>query len=482
MSHIITQQILPGLHWVEIPAAGLRLQCGCPPDANKYLRAAGLICEGIHGETGPNAILLADTTAEPYTKGWYPVNTAEFSVMQMLYLQGLIVPNHPNNTGKKPLLIGETAELNRQLRYIYYGNYGLDNIRKLQAAGMNEQEAAAFWYVKEKFAFGAINPITNLIQPVYLDATETVEPLTGCYITRLQPNHFRISYASETVEINLQPGIFPSAYSLPAVHLPNDVAFGILHVGDGDGWDATRPCMGTALLFYEQCYMVDAGPNVWQNWQQTGKTLADIQGVFLTHAHDDHAIGLMQAIHSGMRLPVYCNSVVQAAFKQKMAALAGISPNEMTYFFDFRLLNIHQWQTIATAENGATLQVMPCYSLHPIETHIYYFRYTDAAGNQKTYGHLADILSERGLRAMEQSAPEQSRWLFEQIRRYYYLPADLKKIDIGGGATHGLAEDFISDTTVVKIFAHTHRPLTTEELKIGQARAFGDCDVLQALI
>lgn len=475
MSSIIVQQVLAGLYWVEIPAIGFRLQCGCPPDANKYLREAGLITAAAHGETGPNAILLADVTAPPHVQGWFPVNTAEFSVMQMLYLQGLIIPNHPNNTGRKPMLIGEQEEVVRQMNYIYSGNYGLDSPEELCEAGMSVQEAEAFWYVKKKFAFGTLHPVTHLIEPIYLEGVSSVEIFNDCQIERLSPNYFRISYASESVEIHLQPQLFSPSYQLPAVTLPGSSAFGIIHMGEGDGWDEHRPCMGAALAFHGEHYLIDAGPHVLHNWQLTGKLISDIKAVFLTHAHDDHAIGLVQAVGKGLRLPVYCGSVIKAAFTKKMSALMGIHTEEMEQFFEFRPLEMRQWNLVATA-NGATLEAMPCYSLHPIETHIYYFRYTDADGTVKIYGHLADILSEKGLQAMEIDAPEQVRWLFKHIRDNYYLPADWKKIDIGGGATHGLAEDFIHDTTSVKIFAHVHRPLSMAELQIGCARNFGDWD------
>jgi hemerythrin len=478
MSGIVVRQILAGLYWVEIPAIGLRLQCGCPPDANKYLRAAGFIRAEAQGETGPNAILLADVTTNPLTQGWFPVNAAEFSVMQMLYLQGLIVPNHPNNTGRKPMLIGAAQEMNRQMNYIYFGNYGLDSPEELLAAGMSAEEAEAFWYAKKKFAFGTLHPITHLIEPVCLEGNSPIALANGCQIERLRPNYFRISHAGESVEIHLQPQIFPPSYQLPQVSMPKAVAFGILHIGEGDGWDENRPCMGSALTFHDTHYLIDAGPHVLHNWQQTGKTLGDIQAVFLTHAHDDHAIGLIQAISKGIRLPVYCGSVIKAAFVKKMSALMGIRAEEMERFFEFRLLDMQRWNPIATV-NGATLEAMPCYSLHPIETHIYYFRYTDARGAVKIYGHLADILSEKGLQAMETDAPEQVRWLFDHIRANYYMPADWKKIDIGGGATHGMAEDFIQDSTPVKIWAHVHRPLSAAELQIGCARSFGDWDGYQ---
>lgn len=476
MKGIVVQQVLAGLYWVEIPAIGLRLQCGCPPDANKYLRAAGLIAAAANGETGPNAILLADVTTPLHQEGWFLVNAAEFSVMQMLYLQGLIVPNHPNNTGQKPLLIGEPAEIERQLRYIYYGNYGLDTLEELLWAGMSAQEAEAFWFAKKKFAFGGPYPVTDWIEPVHLSDGAPAVLANGCRIERLQPNCFRISYAGESAEICLQPQIFPPAYQLPMVGLPNEeMGFGILHVGEGDGWDETRPCMGAALAFHGQYYMVDAGPHIWHNWQRTGKNISDIQAVFLTHAHDDHAIGLLQGISQRRPLMVYCGSVIKASFCKKMSALIGVQPDEMTQLFDFCLLDMHRWNLIASAA-GATLEAMPCYSLHPIETHIYYFRYTDSTGQQRIYGHLADILSDSSMQAMQADAPDTIRWLFDKVRAHYQLPADIKKIDIGGGATHGAAEDFIYDTTPVKVWAHVHRPLSARELQIGCARRFGDWD------
>jgi hemerythrin len=52
-------------------------------------------------------------------------NLAEFPILQMLYRQGMLMPNHPNNTGRKPKLIGTPEQLAAQLRYIHRGNYGL---------------------------------------------------------------------------------------------------------------------------------------------------------------------------------------------------------------------------------------------------------------------------------------------------------------------------------------------------------------------
>ena len=79
-----------GMYWVGIPEAGLYILCGCPADSVKHLMKRGLIVQGekdgIKYETGPNAILLS---------------------------------NHPNNTGIKPMLIGLEEQVKAQSQYIY---------------------------------------------------------------------------------------------------------------------------------------------------------------------------------------------------------------------------------------------------------------------------------------------------------------------------------------------------------------------------
>ena len=94
-----------GIHWVCVPEVELRVLCGCPAEAVKHLIKRGLILPqeigGVMCETGPNAILLSDVLLQ---NGEF-ANLAEFPVLQMLYKQGLIVPGHPNNTGRKPMLL-----------------------------------------------------------------------------------------------------------------------------------------------------------------------------------------------------------------------------------------------------------------------------------------------------------------------------------------------------------------------------------------
>jgi hemerythrin len=99
MSKMNKIRITEGVYWVEVPEAQLFILCGCPEDSVKHLMKRGLIVSheinGIHCETGPNAILLSDIALQ---NGHFS-NLSEFPVMQMLYRQGMILPGHPNNVG-----------------------------------------------------------------------------------------------------------------------------------------------------------------------------------------------------------------------------------------------------------------------------------------------------------------------------------------------------------------------------------------------
>ena len=133
------QRVTNGVFWVEIPEADLFVLCGCPADSVKHLMKAGLIVErekhGVMAQTGPNAILLSDTTIQ---KGSFS-NLAEFPVLQMLYLQGMILPGHPNNTGRKPMLIGLEDQVKSQSSYIYRGTYGLASHTEIGRASCRER-------------------------------------------------------------------------------------------------------------------------------------------------------------------------------------------------------------------------------------------------------------------------------------------------------------------------------------------------------
>ena len=162
-------RVTSGVYWVSIQEAGLYILCGCPADIVKFLMKYGFIKtvekEGVSFESGPNAILLSDVLVQ---HGHFS-NLAEFPVLQMLYRQGMILPNHPNNTGVRPILIGTEKQINAQMQYIYCGNYGLTSVDEIVQAGIPKEKAEEMMRMKLKFAFGQIRKTEELLDSRIVD-------------------------------------------------------------------------------------------------------------------------------------------------------------------------------------------------------------------------------------------------------------------------------------------------------------------------
>lgn len=475
MAAIKTIEVATGIYWVEIPGADLRILCGCPADSVKHLMKKGLIIpvevDGVPCETGPNAILLSDALVQ---SGAF-ANLAEFPVLQMLYRQGLILPNHPNNTGRKPLLIGLGSQVQAQLRYIYRGNYGLVDEEELMAAGMNEVRARQEMRMKLRFAFGKIKTSEDFLDTLTV-GSEPVEICGGATIQRLAHNVFQFAHGGETatVDLNLPKGAsYPSPYPLGFICSGREY-FSVIHSGDGDGWDTERPAMASIVVFQGHIYLIDAGPNIEHSLAALGIGVSEVKGIFHTHAHDDHFCGLTTLMQADHRVEHYATPAVRASVAAKWSALMSRPEQEFSQYFKPVDLREGYWNDV----DG--LEVKPVFSPHPLETTVMFFRAKGENG-YRTYAHLADIASRRVLDAFvtdDEDAPGISREVYDTVWKDYLAKADIKKIDKGGGLIHGEAKDFRDDPSERIILSHTAVPLTDEEKEIGSDAAFGSVDVL----
>lgn len=470
-------EVARGIQWVEIPEVNLRILCGCPADAVKHLIKRGLILpkqfKGVACETGPNALLLSDLSVQ---NGEF-ANLAEFPILQMLYKQGLILPGHPNNVGSKPLLIGSAEQVDSQLRYIYRGNYGLVSREEIIDAGVSAEQADELMRIKLKFAFGSIRPTSDFVDTCVVDVG-TVQIADGVSLCRLSTNVFEFSYQGESIQVdlNLKPGeAYECAYPLGFRRFEPEY-FAIIHTGEGDGWDVNRPCMSSIITYQGRIYLIDAGPNLATSMAALGIGIDQVDGIFHTHAHDDHFAGLTTLMRAGRRISYFATPLVRSSVAKKLAALMGVEEEQFSDYFDIRDLTVDTWNNV----DG--LEVMPVYSPHPVETNIYMFRALWGDG-YRTYGHFADIVSLDVLQAMvtdKKNEPGLDQAAFERTRQAYLVPVDLKKIDVGGNMIHGSAKDFRGDTSKRILLAHRAGDLTPQEKEIGSSAAFGTVDILVA--
>ncbi len=468
-------QVSEGVYWINIPGANLRILCGCPADSVKHLMRMGLIAkrqqDGREYETGPNAILLADTSSQ---NGGFS-NLAEFPVLQIFYRQGSILPKHPNNDGTRPLLIGSPAQVKAQIEYMDIGKYGIVEPKELEKIGLDATEIRELLAVKTRFAFGRMESVGKLLDTRLIDREES-ELRDGVFIRRKEINVFEIRHGGETLEINLnlaQNKIYEPAVRLD-YHSISREYFSIVHMGEGDGWDPYRPCMGSLLCYQGKLYLIDAGPHILRSLTALGISASEIEGVFQTHAHDDHFAGLPTLARADHRIKFYATPLVRASVMKKASALMGLSPQRFEAHFEPVNLEAERWNDL----DG--LEVMPIPSPHPVETTAFYFR-VFWEGGYRTYGHLADIIAFDTLGELAKKAPKDSGFpsgLLERTRTFYHMKADVKKIDAGGGMIHGAVADFSGDPSGKILIAHKAEALTDAEKEIGSDAVFGSQDVL----
>ncbi|MBF0470133.1 MAG: cyclic nucleotide-binding domain-containing protein [Gammaproteobacteria bacterium] len=468
-------EITTGVYWLQVPEAELYVLCGCPAEVVKHLMRHGQIATTREGEvtfeTGPNAILLSDN---PLQNGSF-ANLAEFPILQMLYRQGMMVPGHPNNSGAKPILIGHPAQVKAQLEYIHRGNYGLLNLEELLEAGVDPTMAELMMRVKRRFAFGAIQDPSQIITSVEVgDGDSAVEIYNGVTIRRLAPNHFEFSYRGDVQEVDLNLGpeeSYHSPYTLDYHEIPREY-FSVLHSGEGDGWDINHPSMSSVIMFQGEVYLVDAPPNITDTLEMLGIDMSEVEGLFHTHIHDDHFAGITTLMLSDHKIKYYATPMVRYSTEKKLAALLGESGSSLGDFFEICDLELDNWNNINQ------MGVKPIYSPHPVENNIFIFRVRDTTGF-KTYAHWADLTSFDLLDKMVGSGDDLlPEGFISRIKSNYLHPADIKKIDIGGGMIHGNAEDFRYDASTRISLAHINRPLTNDEKEIGSAAPFGSVDTL----
>ena len=475
MARIRKVTVATGTYWVGIPEVDLYILCGCPADSVKHMIKQGFIRttekDGVSYEFGPNAILLSDVSIQ---NGEF-ANLAEFPVLQMLYFQGMIIPGHPNNKGVNPLLIGKKEQVEAQREYIYRGNYGLTSVEELMEAEATEELAHELMEMKLKFAFGKIRKTEELLDSCIIE-DEAAEVRGGVSIKRLGLNLYEIRYKGEalTVDLNLTGDeTYAAPYKLGFYPLHRE-QFSVIHSGDGNGWDLNRPCMASIISFQGKIYLIDAGPDIAYSLQALGVDISEIEGVFHTHAHDDHFSGMPVLMLSNRRIKYYATPLVRVSVFKKLAALLSIEGLDFEAFFEVHDLQENEWN------NVSGLEVKPLLSPHPVETNFFVFRSYGKDG-YRTYAHLADITSDhvlKGMLAKDKDGPGISKEFYEQIRTNYLTSADLKKIDVGGGMIHGEAQDFESDKSRRIVLSHTSKKLTRAEKSIGSETAFGTVDVL----
>jgi hemerythrin len=232
--------------------------------------------------------------------------------------------------------------------------------------------------------------------------------------------------------------------------------------------------MGSIICRNGLFYLVDAGPHITFSLDALGIGAGDIEGIFHSHAHDDHFAGLTSLVRSERRMKYFAAPYVRATAQKKLAALMRFDEERFSRFFEVHDLVPGEWNSVEGME------VRPLYSPHPVETTIFFFR-AGAGAETRTYAHLADIPSFDVLGKMAEgrdgtgALTEAGRAAFT---REALAAVNLKKIDVGGGLIHGNAIDFASDASDKILLSHGIASIPDPLRGVAITASFGDADVL----
>jgi len=470
-----TMPVTTGVFVVDIPEAGLNVLCGSPPDVVKHLMKRGFIVERRVGDTvfesGPNAILLSDVPVQ----GGVFANMIEFPILQMFYRQGMIIPGHPGNTGRKPLVIGLSSQLSAMSEYLFRGTYGLANEKEIAETGVPKSLAKEILRYKMLFAYNKMRKTEEIVDLISVD-TGSIKLPGGVEVKRLGLNRYAFLCEGKQAEVNLnlKEGNGYEASVHTDFHRVKRDYFSVIHVGEGDGWDYNRPCMASIVCFQGKFYLIDTGPNILESLTALGISVNEIEGIFHTHAHDDHFAGLTSLVRSDHRIKYFATPLVRNSVRKKLSAVMSVPESRFMRSFEVHDLKLNDWNDV----DG--MEVMPVIALHPVETTNLFFR-AMSEGGYKVYAHFADIASFSMMDQMLLKDPghtEVSEKLHTFMSKQLTRTVNLKKIDIGGGMIHGNAADFSGDLSHRVVLAHIARDLTIQEKETGSSASFGMEDTL----
>lgn len=440
--------IAAGINYLEVPEEDLRILCGCPENSIKFIMQKGLTpkLENSNFVGGPNAILLNDISIQ----NSHYLNFAEFPVLHHQFFQGAAF----NGKNEKFTLIGIESRVKNQQEYIRCGFQGLITKDELMKAHLDDATANKFLAMGSFYRNG--HDEFDIIEPVFITGKTNVKG--DLYVERKSLNIFEFTYNDEKVTVDLNLPSDAKGVGLPynidqQRIISND--FTVTTIGDGNGWNPHVPCMSSVISIKGKKYLIDSGPGSLDLLSQLSITPSELDGIFLTHSHDDHFAGILSLLNAEHKLKFFATSLVKTSIQTKFKSLLNVKLNDLKRFVDFIELTEGKWIDIGDME------VKSNYSFHTVETNIYYFRAKDRNGNYKTYGHITDISSRKDLDIMikkDKTGFIKKDWAYDWFSKYLEK-CDLKRIDAGGGSVHGDSNDFIEDQSTKIILSHLDKDI-----------------------
>lgn len=327
---------------------------------------------------------------------------------------------------------------------------------EMRAAGVDADVAEMLAKESDYLALkrgDAVAQIEDFLEPIFFDG-EGVARLDTLTVRTHGNNTWSFYTASDRVEeFHLEvPACQVPTYAAnipPATTPALPQPFELIMLGASNGFDVDNACSNMVVQANGRFLLVDAGPFIRTTLRHAGVGINQLGGLVITHAHEDHAVGLSALLETRQRLQLFISRENAAIIRKKLAILNPLVASPQTLLDDaFDITLVETGKDYAFGGLGMrfhyTMHAVPCTGLE--------LSVQGPAGKKRVLVTGDNDSREHIDRAAQLGAISPAR--HAQLLALYAWDGDLVLADAGGGAIHGQAADF-ADSRVEVVHFHT---------------------------
>jgi CRP-like cAMP-binding protein len=224
----------------------------------------------------------------------------------------------------------------------------------------------------------------------------------------------------------------------------------LITLGASNGFDIAGPCSNMVVQVAGHFLLLDSGPYIYQVLEASGISLNQIEALVLTHAHEDHAVGVSALLQTGRRMQLFVTRETAQVVRRKLAILNPEVDRPKALLDEaFDITYVEPGQTYdflgLSLKFHYTLHSIPCVGVQLD---------CDDLGAARRILVTGDNSSRPGIdKAIAAGVVSPSRQ--KELSDLFERQCDLVISDAGGGLIHGVTADFEANTSTNVVYVHT---------------------------